>query len=87
MLVKFLEKSMAIVYQGLPDFLRKWLFKSDFFSVVKSVSTVKAHSPIKETLLRILENFWAHSFMCKIKRARLVLGNPRESLAMWFNDC
>ena len=25
MLVKFLEKSMTIVYQDLPDFLRKWL--------------------------------------------------------------
>ena len=28
MLVKFLEKSMTIVYQGLPDFLRKWLLNA-----------------------------------------------------------
>ena len=28
MLAKFLEKSMTIVYQGLPDFLRIWLLMS-----------------------------------------------------------
>ena len=30
MLVKFLEKSMTIENQGLPDFLRKWLRKCTF---------------------------------------------------------
>ena len=35
MLVKFLEKSMTIAYQGLPDFLRKWLLKWKVHAVLR----------------------------------------------------
>ena len=51
MLVKFLEKSMTIVYQGLPDFLRKWLLTILCFKD----TDICWHFPFEKNIWRSIE--------------------------------